>query len=235
MPERFDAIVIGAGQAGPALCARLDREGLKTAIVERKLLGGTCVNVGCIPTKTLVASARAAHVARRGAEYGFSAGEIRVDMGAVKARKDGVVKQSSDGLAGWIGGMKNVTLVQGHARFTAPRAVSVGGRTLVADKVFLNVGGRAMVPDIPGVGEVPFLTNTTMMGVDTLPGHLVIIGGSYIGLEFAQMYRRFGSKVTVVERAAKLLPREDDEVAAEIRAILERDGIEIRLGAEWDC
>jgi len=232
MPERFDAIVIGAGQAGPALAARLGAEGLKTAIVERKLVGGTCVNVGCIPTKTLVGSARAIHMAGRGGEYGFSAGDIKVDMTAVKRRKDGVVKQSSDGLAGWIAGMKNVTLIRGHARFTAPRSLAVDGRLLQADRVFLNVGARALVPDIPGVKDVPFLTNTSMMDVDRVPEHLVIVGGSYIGLEFAQMYRRFGSKVTVVERAPKLLPREDDDVAAEIRAILEREGVEIRTGAE---
>jgi pyruvate/2-oxoglutarate dehydrogenase complex dihydrolipoamide dehydrogenase (E3) component len=232
MSERFEAIVIGAGQAGPALAARLDREGLKTAIIERKLLGGTCVNVGCIPTKTLVASARAAHVARRGAEYGFSAGEVRVDMRAVKARKDRVVKQSFDGVTGWIDGMKNVSLVRGHARFTGPRTVAVDGRVLQAERVFINVGGRALVPDIPGVRDVPYLTNTSMMQVDFLPEHLLIIGGSYIGLEFAQMYRRFGARVTVIERMEKLLPREDDDVAAEIRAILEREGVEIRTGAE---
>jgi pyruvate/2-oxoglutarate dehydrogenase complex dihydrolipoamide dehydrogenase (E3) component len=232
MPERFDAIVIGTGQAAPALCARLDGAGLKTAVIERKLVGGTCVNVGCIPTKTLVASARAAHVARRGGEYGFTAGDVRVDMSAVKARKDGVVKQSSDGVTNWIGGMKNVTFVRGHARFTGPRTVAVNGRTLEADKVFINVGGRALVPDLPGVKEVPFLTNTTMMEVDFLPEHLVIVGGGYIGLEFAQMYRRFGSKVTVVERGPRLIAREDDDVSDEIRAILEREGIEIRTGAE---
>jgi pyruvate/2-oxoglutarate dehydrogenase complex dihydrolipoamide dehydrogenase (E3) component len=233
MTDRFDAIVIGAGQAGPALCARLGEQGLTTALIERKLLGGTCVNVGCIPTKTLVASARAIHMARRGGEYGFAAGDIRVDMRAVKSRKDAVVKHFSDGLAGWIRGMKNVTLIEGHARFTGPRSLDVGGRALRAERIFLNVGGRAMVPDIPGVKDVPFLTNTQMMAVDTVPEHLVIVGGSYIGLEFAQMYRRFGSKVTVVERSAKLLPREDDDVAAEIRAILEREGVAIRTGA--DC
>jgi len=232
MPERFDAIVIGAGQAGPALCARLDQQGLRTALIERRRLGGTCVNDGCIPTKTLVASARAAHVARRGAEFGFAAGEIRVDMKAVKARKDGVVRQSQDGLAGWVGGMKNVSLIEGHARFTGPRTVAVDGRELRAERVFLNVGGRALVPDIPGVKDVPYFTNSSIMEVDYLPEHLVIIGGSYIGLEFAQMYRRFGSQVTVVERMAKLLPREDDDVAAEIRAVLEREGIEIRTDAE---
>src|SRR5258705_6789352 len=156
MTERYDAVVIGAGQAGPALCARLDREGLKTAIVERKLIGGTCVNVGCIPTKTLVASARAVHTARRGGEYGFIAGEVRVDMKAVKARKDGVVKESSDAVTDWVKGMKNVTLIRGHARFTGPRALDVEGRTLQADRIFLNVGARALVPDLPSFAEVPY-------------------------------------------------------------------------------
>jgi pyruvate/2-oxoglutarate dehydrogenase complex dihydrolipoamide dehydrogenase (E3) component len=232
MSERFDAIVIGTGQAAPALCARLSKEGLKTAVVERTLLGGTCVNTGCIPTKTLVASARAIHVARRGAEYGFSIEKLGIDMAAVKRRKDGVVKHSTDGLASWIGGMKNVELIRGHARFAGPRQVAVNGRTLEAPKVFINVGGRAMVPPLPGLDAVPYWTNSSMMEIDSVPEHLLIVGGSYIGLEFAHMYRRFGSKVTVVERAPKLLAREDDDVAAEIRAILEREGIEIRTGAE---
>jgi len=168
-PERVDAIVIGVGQAAPALCARLDKEGLKTALIERKLLGGTCVNNGCIPTKTLIASARAAHVARRGGDYGFSAGSVRVDMPAVKKRKDTVVEQSSDRLERWIAGMRNVSLVRGHAAFTAPRTVSVGSRLLQADRIFLDVGARALVPPLPGVKEVPFLTNSTMMEVDFLP------------------------------------------------------------------
>ncbi len=232
MAEKFDALIIGAGQAGPALAARLDREGQKTAVIERKLIGGTCVNTGCIPTKTLVASARAAHMARRGAEFGFAAGEVRVDMGAVKRRKDAVVKQSVDGVTKWITGLKHVQLIRGHARFTGAHALSVDGRQLAAERIFINVGGRAMVPDIPGLAQVPFLTNTSMMEVDRLPEHLVIVGGSYIGLEFAQMYRRFGAEVTVVERAPKLLPREDDDVAAGIRDILEREGIVIRTGAE---
>ncbi|HEY8069818.1 MAG TPA: FAD-containing oxidoreductase [Burkholderiales bacterium] len=232
MAERYDAVVIGAGQAGPALCARLAKEGLKTALIERKLLGGTCVNVGCIPTKTLVASAHAVHMARRGGEYGFAAGDVRVDMAAVKRRKDEVVRHSSDGLADWIAGMKNVTLIRGQARFTAPRTLEVGGRTLQADKIFINVGGRAVVPDIPGVKDVPYLTNTSMMDIDRVPEHLIIVGGSYIGLEFAQMYRRFGSKVSVIEKFPKLLPREDEDVVAEIRAILEREGVEIHLGAD---
>ncbi|MDA0226199.1 MAG: FAD-containing oxidoreductase [Proteobacteria bacterium] len=232
MPEHFDAIVIGAGQAGPALCARLDREGLRTGLIERKLLGGTCVNVGCIPTKTMVASARAVHVARRGAEFGFSTGRVKVDLAAVMARKNAVVKQSTDGLGSWIGGMKNVTLIHGQARFTGPRTLAVGERSLRAERVFINVGGRALAPDIPGLDKVPYLTNSTMMTLETLPEHLVIIGGSYIGLEFAQMFRRFGSKVTVVERAKKLLVREDDDVAEGIRAILENEGVRIRTGAE---
>lgn len=232
LSEHFDAIVIGAGQAGPALAARLDAEGLKTAIVERKLLGGTCVNVGCIPTKALVGSARAIHMARRGAEYGFSAGEVDVHMRAVKTRKDGIVKQSVDGLTGWIGGMKNVTLIRGQARFTAPRSIEVNDRTLTADRVFINVGGRALVPDIPGIKDVPFLTNSSILEIDAVPEHLVIIGGSYIGLEFAQVYRRFGAEVTIVEKSGKLLPREDEDVAAEIRTILEREGVTIRTGAE---
>jgi pyruvate/2-oxoglutarate dehydrogenase complex dihydrolipoamide dehydrogenase (E3) component len=232
MSERYDAIVIGAGQAGPALCARLDREGLRTAIVERKLVGGTCVNVGCIPTKTLVASARAAHMARRGGEYGFSAGDVRVDMKAVKARKDGVVKHSIDAVTRWIHGMKHVTLVRGHARFTGPRTLDVGGRTIEAERVFLNVGARVLVPDIPGLRDVPWLTNSSIMALDQVPEHLVIVGGSYIGLEFAQAYRRFGARVTVAEKFGKLLPREDDDVAAGIRDILEREGVVIRTGAE---
>ena len=230
--ERFDAIVIGAGQAGPALAARLDQAGRRTAFIERHLIGGTCVNTGCIPTKALIASARAAQMARRGAEYGFDAGAVRVDMKAVKARKDGVVGKSSAGLTSWIEGMKQVSLIRGHARFTAPRTIAVNDRLLQADQVFINVGGRAAVPDLPGLRDVPYFTNTTMMGVDFVPEHLLIVGGSYIGLEFAQMYRRFGAEVTVIERAPKLLPREDDDVAAEIRAILERDGIALRTNAE---
>jgi pyruvate/2-oxoglutarate dehydrogenase complex dihydrolipoamide dehydrogenase (E3) component len=232
MSERLDAIVIGAGQAGPALCARLDKEGLKTALIERKLLGGTCVNTGCIPTKTMIASARAAHQARRGKEYGFASASARVDMAAVKRRKDAVVRQSTQGLGKWIGDMKNVSLIRGHARFIGPRRVKVNGRTLEAERVFLNVGARAAVPHLPGVKDVAFFDNSSIMELDFVPRHLVIVGGSYIGLEFAQMYRRFGSEVTVVERAPKMLPREDDDIAAEILAILKREGIAMRTDAE---
>ena len=232
MAERFDAIVIGAGQAGPALCARLDKEGLKTALIERKLLGGTCVNNGCIPTKTLIASARAAHFARRGDDYGFGTGTVRVDMKAVKRRKDDVVRHSINSLKKWIAGMEHVSLIRGQAKFTGPRRIAVKGRELEAERIFINVGARAAVPDMPGVKDVPFYDNSSVMKVDFRPEHLVIVGGSYIGLEFAQMYRRFGSEVTVVERAPKLLPREDDDVAAEIGAIIKRSGIHIRTDAE---
>ena len=234
MAERFEAIVIGTGQAAPALCARLDKEGIRTAVIERKLLGGTCVNVGCIPTKTLVASARAARMVARASEYGVELqGKPRVDMKAVKARKDAVVRESSEGLTKWIAGMKNVTLIRGHARFTGAHALEVDGRALEADKVFINVGARAFSPPIPGLDKVKTLDNTDMMEVDSLPEHLVIIGGSYIGLEFAQMYRRFGSEVTVVEKAPRLIAREDEDVSNEVRAILEREGVKVRAGA--DC
>ena len=232
MAERYDAIVIGVGQAGPALCARLDKEGLKTAVIERKLLGGTCVNNGCIPTKTMIASAHAAHLARRGGDYGFGPARVRVDMKAVKRRKDHIVNQSRNHLRDWIEDMKHVTLIRGQAKFTGPRRVAVKGRELEAERVFINVGARAAVPDMPGVKDVPFYTNSSMMSVDFTPPRLIIVGGSYIGLEFAQMYRRFGSEVTIVERARKLLPREDDDVAAEIGAIIERERIHIRTDAE---
>ena len=230
--EQFDAIVIGAGQAGPALAARCSREGLRTAIIERGQLGGTCVNVGCVPTKTLVASARAMHLARRGSEFGFAAGEIRADMARVKARKDGIVQHSRDGLGQWLRGLKNTEIIIGEASFVAPRTLRVGGRTLAAARVFINVGGRSVRPDLPGIDTVPTLDNVSMMELDQVPAHLAIIGGSYIGLEFAQMMRRFGAEVTVVERAATLLPREDDDVAAGIRKILEAEGVRIELGAE---
>src|SRR5215212_8305418 len=233
MSEHFDAIVIGAGQAGPALCARLDKEGLKTALIERKLLGGTCVNNGCIPTKTLVASARAIHMARRGREYGFSIENLKVDMPSVKGRKDGVVKHSTDGLAKWMGGLKNVTLIEGHARFVQSKKIKVGNREIEAEKIFLNVGGRALVPDLPGLKDVPYYTNSNIMDVDFVPEHLLIIGGSYIGLEFAHMYRRFGAHVTVIEKAAQLIGREDADVAHGVLDILRNDGVTVETGA--DC
>ncbi len=233
MAERFDAIIVGTGQAGPSLAARMTHEGLKTAIIERKLFGGTCVNVGCIPTKTLVASARAAHVARRGADYGVTIeGPIAVDMQRVKARKDAVVRQSNEGVTKWLKTMENLTVYEGHGRLESATSVRVNGELLEAEKIVLNVGGRARVPDMPGLDEVNYLTNSSMMEVDFLPEHLIVIGGSYIGLEFAQMYRRFGSRVTVVEMGDRLIARDDEDVSAEVKAILEAEGIEVRLKAE---
>ncbi len=232
MTEKFDAIIIGTGQAGPSMAQRMTREGMKTAIIERKLFGGTCVNVGCIPTKALVASARAAHMARRGSDFGVTIdGSITVDMKQVKARKDAIVKQSNDGVTNWLKSMENLTVYEGHGRLESANAVSVNGERLEADKIVLNVGGRATVPDMPGINDVDYLTNTGMMDVDVLPEHLIIIGGSYIGLEFAQMYRRFGSRVTVVEMAPKLIGREDDDVSTTVHEILTQDGIDIRLSA----
>jgi len=232
MSEKYDAIVIGTGQSGPSLAVRLASAGRKTAIVERKLFGGTCVNVGCIPTKTLIASARAAHVVRRGADFGVVVGgDITVDMARVKARKDAVVRQSNEGVTKWLGNTPNLTVLEGHARLESPRTVRVNERLLEAGEIFLNVGGRASMPDMPGVTEVSYLTNSSMMEIDFLPEHLVIIGGSYIGLEFAQMYRRFGSRVTVVEMGPRLIAREDEEVSAAIQKILEGEGVEIRLNA----
>ena len=233
MTERFDAIVIGTGQAGPSLAVRLATAGRKTAIIERKLVGGTCVNNGCIPTKTLIASARAAYVARRGADFGVTIdAPIRVDMAEVKKRKDSVVRHSTDGLTSWLGGTSGLTMIQGHARFEGPKTIRVGDRLLEAKQIFINVGGRALVPDMPGIAEIPYLDNSTIMHVDFLPEHLIIVGGSYIGLEFAQMYRRFGSNVTVIEMGPRLIGREDEDVSAAIQAILEAEGIAFRLNAK---
>jgi pyruvate/2-oxoglutarate dehydrogenase complex dihydrolipoamide dehydrogenase (E3) component len=233
MTERFDAIVIGTGQAGPSLAVRLAQAGRKTAIIERKRIGGTCVNNGCIPTKTLIASARAAYVARRATDFGITIdAPIRIDMSAVKKRKDEVVRASTEGLTRWLGKTSGLTYIEGHARFESPRTVRVGERVLEADQFFINVGGRALVPKMPGLGQVAYYDNSSIMDVDFVPEHLLIVGGSYIGLEFAQMYRRFGSRVTVVEMGPKLIGREDDEVSAEIKAILEREGIAFRLEAE---
>ena len=232
MSTSCDAIVIGSGQAAPSLAVRLANAGMKTVLVERDHLGGTCVNDGCIPTKTLVASARAAHVARRAADWGVSAGPVSVDMKAVKARKDAVVAKSIDGLTKWIDGTADLRLVWGHARFTGPHAVEVNGETFEAPRIFINVGGRAVLPPWKGIHDVPVLDNTSMMAVDFLPEHLVIIGGSYIGLEFAQMYRRFGSRVTVLEYGERLIAREDREVSAEVQAILAREGVSFHLSVK---
>jgi len=230
--QQYDAIVIGTGQSGPALAVRLAKAGQKTAIIERARFGGTCVNTGCIPTKTLIASARAAHVARLGADFGVMiAGEIRIDMARVKARKDRVVEQSAHGVADWLRKTPNLNVIQGHARFDGAHAVSVNGELLRAQQIFINVGARAQVPDIPGIADIPYLTNSGMMDIDFLPQHLLIVGGSYIGLEFAQMYRRFGSQVTVIEAGPRLIAREDQAVSAAVRAILEAEGIAVLEGA----
>ena len=229
----YDAIIIGTGQAGPALVRRLVAAGWKVAIVERKLFGGTCVNTGCTPTKTLVASAYAAHVARRAAFYGVTiGGAIGVDMKAVKARKDAVVRPSSEGVERSLRTLKGCTVYVGHARFVGPKEVEVGNDVLKAEKIFINVGGRAAVPPIPGLDQVSYLTNSSMMDVDFLPPHLIVLGGSYVGLEFAQVYRRFGSEVTVVEMAPRLVVREDEDVAHAITDFLREEGIDIRVDSK---
>ena len=231
--KHFDAIIIGTGQAGPSLGARFAAAGKTVAIIERHRFGGTCVNTGCIPTKTLVASAYAAHVARRGAEYGFDInGDVCVDMKRVKARKDAVSGRSNKGVEEWLRGTKNCTVIQGHARFQSPNTVAVNNEVLQANKIYINVGGRASVPEMPGIHDVPFLTNSSMMDIDFLPEHLVIVGGSYVGLEFAQIYRRFGSEVTIVEMGPRLIGREDEDVSQAVREIMEAEGIRIRLNAK---
>jgi pyruvate/2-oxoglutarate dehydrogenase complex dihydrolipoamide dehydrogenase (E3) component len=229
--QHFDAIVVGAGQAGPPLAGRLTAAGHTVAMVERKLIGGTCVNTGCIPTKTLVASAQAAHLARRGADYGVNTGPVSVDMAKVKARKDGIVLDDRKGVEDWLDGMDRCTVFRGHAQFEDPHTLRVGDDTLQADRIFLNVGGRAVVPDIPGLADVDYLTNVSILELGTVPEHLVVVGGSYIALEFAQMYRRFGAQVTVVEKGPRLTAREDEDVSDTIRAILENEGVQVILDA----
>src|SRR3990170_8985896 len=221
MPS-FDAIIVGTGQAGPALAARLAGAGRKVAVIERGAFGGTCVNDGCTPTKTLIASAYAAHMARRGREYGLKgAGKVSVDMKRVKARKDAVVGKSSGGVEKWLRGTKGITVIRGHARFVSTDKLVVGKEELTAEQIFLDVGGRPLVLKMPGLESVPFLTNQSIMDVDFVPKHLIVVGGSYIGLEIAQMYRRFGAKVTVVEMAPRLVGREDPDVSQAIREFLE--------------
>ena len=232
--QKFDAIVIGTGQSGPSLAARLVAEGMKTAIIERKLFGGTCVNVGCIPTKTMVASARVAYLVSRAEEFGVNLnGPIHVDLKKVQQRKNDVVRQSSEGVTNWLKTMENLTVFEGHGRFESSNSVRVGDELLESDRIFVNVGGRAFIPDIPGLESVDYLTNSSMMELDELPEHLIVVGGSYIGLEFGQMFRRFGSRVTVVERGDRLIARDDDDVSLAVKEILENEGIEFRL--EADC
>ena len=233
MTTPFDAIIIGTGQSGPALAARLAGAGRKVAIIERKLFGGTCVNTGCVPTKTLIASAYAAHLARHGADYGVILdGPVRVDMKRVKARKDAVASTASQGVEKWLKGIANLTVIEGHARLESPSRVRVDGDVLQAKQIFINVGGRALVPSIRGLDQIDYLTNSTMMEIDFLPEHLIIIGGSYIGLEFGQMYRRFGAQVTIIEQGPRLIAREDDDVSQGVFDILRNEGVNIELNAQ---
>jgi pyruvate/2-oxoglutarate dehydrogenase complex dihydrolipoamide dehydrogenase (E3) component len=233
MTARFDAILVGTGQAAPFLAGRLTAAGQKIAVVERKLFGGTCVNTGCIPTKSMIASAYAAHMVRRAAEFGVDVeGGVRVDMPRVKARKDAILGKSRSGVESWLKGMTNCVVYQGHARFESPREIRVGEDRLEADRIFINVGGRAAVPALEGLDQVEYLTNSTMMAVDFLPPHLLIVGGSYVGLEFGQMFRRFGSEVTIVEMGPRLIHREDEDVSAAIQEILEAEGVHVELNAK---
>jgi pyruvate/2-oxoglutarate dehydrogenase complex dihydrolipoamide dehydrogenase (E3) component len=231
--KTFDAIIIGAGQAGPALAARLTGAGQTVAFVERKLFGGTCVNTGCTPTKAMIASAYAAHVARRSTDYGVSIDtSVEVDMRAVNARREGIVARSRNGVEASLRNNPKVTVFKGTARFESATSVRVGEDALEAKQIFINVGGRAAIPKLPGVHDVPFLTNSSLLALDTLPKHLVVVGGSYIGIEFGQMYRRFGSKVTIVEKGPRLVGHEDEDVSACVQTILEAEGIQIRTSAE---
>ena len=225
----YDAIIIGTGQAGSPLARRLAGSGMKVAIIERGCFGGTCVNTGCTPTKALVASAYAAHLARRGADYGFSAGDVTVDMKRVKARKDNIVGLSNSGVERSLRGLENGRVYEGHARVVSPHEVQVGTDNLSSDRIFINVGARAAVPAIPGLDQVDYLTNSSMMNVDFLPDHLLILGGSYIALEFGQMYRRFGSAVTIIARGPRLTPREDEDVSEAIAGFLTKEGVSVRV------
>lgn len=233
MADTYDAIVIGTGQAGPPLAARLTKAGMQVAIIERGLVGGTCINTGCIPTKTLIASAAAAHAARRASSFGVVIdGRVIVDMKRVKARKDAISGKSRTSRETSLKSMPNCTFYEGHARFESPHEVRVGGALLAAERIFINVGQRARIPSLPGLEQVRYLTNSSMMGVDFLPRHLVIVGGSYVGLEFGQMYRRFGSEVTIAEMGSRLIGREDEDISAAIKDILEREGVHVRLNAK---
>ena len=232
-PSTYDAIVIGTGQAGPFVASRFAKAGMTVAVVERGLFGGTCVNTGCIPTKTMVASAYAAHMARRAADFGVGiAGAVSVDMVRVKARKDAISGQSRNGVEAGLRKAEHCTVYQGHARFESPRVVSVGSERITSERIFINVGGRASIPPMPGLDRVPFLTNSSMMDVDFIPEHLIVVGGSYIGLEFGQMFQRFGSHVTIVEMRDRLIRREDEDVSAAILEIIEGEGIHVRLNAK---
>jgi len=231
--DRYDAVIIGTGQAGPPLAQRLSAAGRKIALVERAKFGGTCVNTGCIPTKALVASAHVAWQARRAAEYGIDIrGTVGVDFAALMARKNRISGNSATSVEKWVRGLAGATVIQGHARFESPTRLRVGDRELHSERIFINVGGRAERPPLEGIDRVPVLTNSSILQLQALPEHLVVVGGSYVGLEFAQMFRRFGSRVTLLQREAQLVPREDADVAAALQTILEREGIDIQLSTE---
>ena len=233
MNRHFDSIIIGAGQAGPPLAGRLTKAGQTVALIERKLFGGTCVNTGCIPTKTMVASAYAAHMARRASDFGVRIqGSIQVDMKGVKDRKESILAKSRDGIEKWLRGMDKCTVFHAPARFVSNHEIEVDSEIIDADQIFINVGGRAVVPDMRGVNDIPYLTNSSILDLEELPEHLVVVGGSYVGLEFAQMFRRFGSSVTIVEKRSRLIMHEDEDIAAAVKEILESEGIDIRLDAE---
>ena len=234
-PEQYDAIVIGSGQAGGPLAKELARAGRRTALIEREHVGGTCVNEGCTPTKTMVASGRVAYLARRGADYGVQTGPVRVDLAVVRERKRAIVKSFREGGERRIKETPGLDLIPGEARFVGARTVAVDGRNLVADQVFINVGCRPAAPDIKGIERVGALDSTSIMELDTVPEHLLVVGGGYIGLEFAQMFRRFGSRVTIVQRDRQLLPLEDEDIAQAVTDILREDGIEVLLAARPTC
>ena len=230
--KAFDAIFIGAGQAGPFLAARMASLGKKVALIERKYLGGTCVNAGCMPTKTLVASARVAHVVRHASSYGVQiGGNVGVDMAMVRSRAEKVTLDARNGLSTWFAGLDTMSVLYGHARFESANTISVGGETLTAPQIFINVGARPSIPDYPGLTDTPYLTSTSIIELTVLPRHLVVIGGSYIGLEFAQMYRRFGSDVTIIERGTYLASREDEDVSDAIADIVRGEGITVQTQA----
>lgn len=233
MKHSFDAIIVGAGQAGPSLAGKLTGAGWTVAMVERKLFGGTCVNTGCTPTKALVASARAAYVCRRAQDFGIGpVGPVTVDMNRIKERMRDIVAKSRDGVESSLRNMERCTVYVGTARFLSPTEMQVGDDVLEAKHIFLNVGARPAVPSLPGIETVPYLTSTTLLEMDALPRHLAVVGGSYVGLEFAQMYRRFGSEVTVIERASRLVPHEDKDVSEGVQQIFDAEGINLRLNAE---
>ncbi len=228
---KTDVIVIGSGQAGVPLAARLARAGRRVVIAERKALGGTCVNYGCTPTKTMVASAHAAHAARTAARFGVEAGPVKIDMAAVIGRKDRIVRRWRDGVKKRLQRAPRLTLVRGHARFIGPRQVEIAGERYEADVVVVNVGARPAVPPIPGLDEVPWLDNSRIMQLRRVPDHLIVLGGGYIGCEFAQMFRRFGASVTLLDREEHLLSSEEPEASAALEGVFRAEGIRLVLNA----